>query len=273
MILKGSERGNSKELAVHLQNTAENDHVTVHEIRGFISVDVTGAFKEAYAISKGTKCRNHLFSLSLNPPQSEYVEIEIFEQAIDRIEKELSLLNHPRVIVFHEKYGRRHAHCVWSRIDADTMTAQNISHYKNKLQSISRELYRQHNWKMPQGLIRGHKSDPRNFSLAEWQQCKRMDKNARDLKGMMQDCWSASDNLASFQTALNEREALKALKRDRKQLDSLISGHIKERYKLQQQINLIRKKNLKLLQNIHKNQRHYRKIRQEIDFHSIEFIK
>lgn len=205
MILKGSERGNSKELAVHLQNTAENDHVTVHEIRGFISDDVTGAFKEAYAISKGTKCLNHLFSLSLNPPQSEYVEIEIFEHAIDRIEKELGLLNHPRVIIFHEKYGRRHAHCVWSRIDSETMTAQNISHYKNKLQSISRELYRQHNWKMPQGLIRGHKSDPRNFSLAEWQQCKRMNKNARDLKGMMQDCWLASDNLKSFQTALNQR--------------------------------------------------------------------
>ncbi|MBL1419895.1 MAG: relaxase [Alphaproteobacteria bacterium] len=205
MILKGNERGNAKELAVHLQNTADNDHVTVHEIRGFISNDVTGAFKEAYAISKGTKCLNHLFSLSLNPPQSEYVEIEIFEQAIDRIEKELGLLNHPRVIVFHEKHGRRHAHCVWSRIDADTMTAQNIPHYKNKLQAISRELYREHNWKMPQGLIRGLKSNPRNFSLAEWQQCKRMNKNARDLKGMMQDCWAASDNLKSFQTALSER--------------------------------------------------------------------
>ena len=55
-------------------------------------------------------------SLSLNPPETESVPIEIFEQAIDAIEKKLGFEGQPRAIVFHEKEGRRHAHCVWSRI-------------------------------------------------------------------------------------------------------------------------------------------------------------
>lgn len=205
MILKGNERGNGKQLALHLLNEHDNEHVEVHEVRGFVSEDVTGAFKESYAISKGTKCRNHLFSLSLNPPENENVSIEMFEAAINKAEEQVGLVGQPRAIVFHEKHGRRHAHCVWSRIDADTMTARNLSHYKNKLQSVSREMYLEHDWKMPPGLSKSRQSDPRNFSLEEWQQCKRMGKNARDLKTMMQDCWAISDSAAGFQNALKER--------------------------------------------------------------------
>ena len=37
----------------------------VVELRGFVSDDLMGALKEAYAISLGTKCRQFLFSLSL----------------------------------------------------------------------------------------------------------------------------------------------------------------------------------------------------------------
>ncbi len=204
MILIASERGGAKQLAVHLLKE-ENEHVRVHEVRGFVSTDVTGALKEAYATSLGTKCKNFLFSVSLNPPENEDVSIETFENTLERIEAQTGLTDHPRVIVFHEKQGRRHAHCVWSRIDADTMTAKNLSHYKNKLQSISRELYHEHNWKMPNGLVRGETGNPKNYTLAQWQQCKRMGRNAGELKGMMQDCWAISDSAAAFQNALKER--------------------------------------------------------------------
>lgn len=204
MILIGSERGGAKQLAVHLLKE-ENEHVTVHEVRGFVSTDVTGALKEAYAISFGTKCKNFLFSVSLNPPENEDVSIDTFENTLERIEARTGLTDHPRVIVFHEKQGRRHAHCVWSRIDADTMTAKNLSHFKIKLQSISREIYHEHNWKMPNGLVRGETGNPKNYTLAQWQQCKRMGRDAGELKGMMQDCWAASDSATAFQNALKER--------------------------------------------------------------------
>ena len=35
MILKGSQRGGALKLAVHLLRLDENDHVEVHELRGF----------------------------------------------------------------------------------------------------------------------------------------------------------------------------------------------------------------------------------------------
>ena len=205
MILKANERGGGKQLAMHLLNDRDNEHVEVHELRGFVSDDLTGAMKEAYAVSKGTRCKNFLFSVSLNPPEQEDVPVAVFRNTIERIEAKTGLEGHARAVVFHEKEGRRHCHAVWSRIDCQTMTAKNLSHYKNKLQDISRELYHEHNWKMPAGLARGGQSDPRNFSLAQWQQAKRMGKHARDLKAEMQDAWAISDNAATFGHALSER--------------------------------------------------------------------
>lgn len=205
MLFVASERGGAKQLAQHLLNDRDNDHVTVHEVRGFVSEDVTGAFKEAQAVAQGTRCKNFLFSVSLNPPEDKDVPVNVFEDTLMRIERKTGLADQPRVVVFHEKNGRRHAHCVWSRIDAETMTAKNLSHYKAKLLDISRDLYLEHDWKMPPGLTKSAERDPRNFSLAEWQQCKRMGKDARDVKTAIQDAWAISDNAATFAHALRER--------------------------------------------------------------------
>lgn len=65
MILKASQRGGGKQLAIHLLRTDENEHVEVHEVSGFVAQDVMGAMAEAYAVSKGTRCKQHLFSVSL----------------------------------------------------------------------------------------------------------------------------------------------------------------------------------------------------------------
>ncbi|GFO83117.1 MAG: hypothetical protein A49_27440 [Methyloceanibacter sp.] len=205
MILKASQRGGGKQLGQHLLRTDENEHVELHDIRGFVSDDVVGALKEAYAVSRGTKCKQFLFSVSLSPPQQERVPVDRFEDAITRIEDKNGLTGHPRVIVFHEKEGRRHCHAVWSRIDAETMTAKNLSHFKLKLRDLSRELYIENGWKLPRGLMNSREADPRNFTLAEWQQAKRMGRDARDLKALMQECWAASDSRASFAQALKAR--------------------------------------------------------------------
>ncbi|MEP1421064.1 MAG: hypothetical protein ABJK59_04770 [Erythrobacter sp.] len=120
MILVGNSRGGARNLADHLMKD-ENDHVSVHELRGFAADDLHGAMNETYAISRGTKCEKFFFSLSLNPPPNERVETPVFDDAIARVEDRLGLTGQPRAIVLHEKDGRRHAHAVWSRIDAETM--------------------------------------------------------------------------------------------------------------------------------------------------------
>lgn len=204
MILQASQRGGGMALAAHLLKS-ENEHVEVHEIRGFASGTLPGACKEAEGIAKGTRCKQHLFSVSLNPPANENVPIAVFETAIERVEQANGLTGHPRMVVFHEKEGRRHAHAVWSRIDPNTMTAKRMSHFKMKLREVSKSLYLEHGWQMPRGLVDGQDRNPRNFSLAEWQQVKRMGRDAGALKATVQECWAVSKDPPSFAAALESR--------------------------------------------------------------------
>ncbi len=202
VILKGSQRGGGKQLAAHLMKMEDNEHVHIHELRGFLSDDLPSALQEAYAVSRGTRAKQFLFSLSLNPPPNENVSVDAFEAAIKTIEQKLGLDGQPRAIVFHEKEGRRHAHVVWSRIDCEQMKAINLPFYKTKLRDISRELFYEYDWKMPQGLLDGNNRDPLNYSLREWQQAKRQGEDPKALQKMFQNCWGVSDNRPSFEQAL-----------------------------------------------------------------------
>lgn len=203
MILKGSQRGSAAQLARHLLRADENEHVELYELNGFVADDLHGALQEIYAVSRGTRCQQYMFSVSLNPPQEETVPVEYFEKAITDIEAKLGLEGQPRAIVFHEKEGRRHAHCVWSRIDAEEMKAINLPYYKMKLQDVSRQLYFQYGWEMPKGLLNKDERNPLNFTLAQWQQAKRTGEDPKLLQKLFQECWAASDNKASFEQALN----------------------------------------------------------------------
>ena len=206
MILVGNQRGGARDLARHLMKD-ENERVVVHDIRGFASNDLLSAFQESQAVSRGTKCRQHLFSLSLNPPKNADVAPEDFEDAVARAEKSLGLTGQPRAIVFHEKEGadgqvRRHAHAVWCRIDVENMKAVQLSFTHRKLQDVARDLYRDHGWHMPRGFVRHEFRDPRNFSLAEWQQCKRAKRDPAKTKEIFQDAWAVTDSRVSFAHAL-----------------------------------------------------------------------
>lgn len=204
MILKGAQRGGAKQLAAHLLNLRDNDHVSVQELRGFVAADLHGALAEAHAVSKGTRCQQFLFSLSLNPPKGADVDLGVLVNAADRAEETLGLKDQPRAIIIHEKEGRRHAHVVWSRIDPEAMTAINLPHFKNRLAALSKELYLDHGWELPEGHRTNGWKNPLNFTLAEWQQAKRLDLDPREIKQVFRTAWEQSDNLASFRNALEE---------------------------------------------------------------------
>lgn len=205
MILKGNQRANGQELAQHLLNAMDNEHVTLHELRGFLASDLADALKESEAISLGTKCQQYLFSLSLNPPQTAKVSVAEFEAAIADIERRMGLSGQPRAIVFHEKKGRRHAHCVWSRINTAKMRAINLPHFKRRLMDISRELYLEHGWEMPAGLRRAEDRNPNAYSHDEAGQANRTKRDPQRLKAMFKSCWAASDSRTSFAAALWEQ--------------------------------------------------------------------
>lgn len=205
MILKGSQRAGGGQLAAHLLNDLDNDHVTVLDVRGFVSDDLTEAFAEAQAIAKGTKCTQYLFSLSLNPPKGADATEQDFERAADQAEQVLGLTGQPHALILHEKEGRRHAHVVWSRIDAEQMKAINLPFFKRKLTELSKELFLEHGWALPDGLrLNGGKS-PLAYSLAEYQQAKRVGLDPREVKDAFRDAWAHSDNLSAFGNAMEER--------------------------------------------------------------------
>jgi hypothetical protein len=205
MILKGSQRSGAANLSTHLLNDRDNDHVTVYELRGFVGRDLHQALAEAHAISKGTKCEQFMFSLSLSPPKNADVSEQDLIDAVERSEQALGLDGQPRAIIFHEKEGRRHAHAVWSRIDPSTMKAINLPHFKNRLTTLSRELYLEHGWELPQGLRRDGGRSPLNFTLAEWQQAKRLKLHPSEIKQSFQEAWKVSDSPAAFAHALEDR--------------------------------------------------------------------
>lgn len=202
MIIEGNQRGSAKQLANHLLNDKDNEHVTVHEIKGFSSQSVHGALQEIQATSRATRCKQFLFSASLNPPRNEVVSTETFEKALSDIEQKMGLEGQPRIVIFHEKEGRRHAHCVWSRIDAQSMTAINLPFYKKKLNEISKNIYLEQGWNLPKGFIDKQYRNPLNFTREQWQQAKRQEDDPRIIKHIFKQAWNSSDNTKSFAHAL-----------------------------------------------------------------------
>lgn len=209
MLLDGNSRGGGSDLARHLMKP-ENERIEVIEMRGFVSDDLKGAFLESYAISKGTRCKQHLFSMSIDPPIGADIDDNDYVDAANRVEVKLSLTNQPRTIVRHWKRGkdgvvRAHAHAVWCRIDASNMKAIDLPFSKLKLREVSRELHIEHNLPMPRGLINHQHRDPRNFTLAQWQHAKRNQRDFRQVQSDFMDAWAISDNRSSFAHALQER--------------------------------------------------------------------
>ena len=204
MIIKASQRSFGKELAAHLLNEKDNDYVEVHAINGFAADTLHEAFEEAEAVSNGTKCTQYLFSVSLSPPKDANVSTATYEDAIERVSRKLGLQDQPHVIVFHEKEARRHCHVVYSRINADEMKAVNLPYFKNKLMEVSKELYLEHDWRLPQGFIDKSKRNPLNFTLHEWQQAKRLGHDPKMTKLVLKECWAVSDNKQAFQNALEQ---------------------------------------------------------------------
>lgn len=205
MIIKASTRGNPTALARHLLNDRDNDQIEQHDVRGFMAEDVMAAMREQQAMDQGVKSRQSLFSVSLSPPQDQSVDVAVFEKAIADIELSVGLKDQPRIVIFHEKEGRRHAHAVWSRIDAERMTVIPMPFYKQRLMAISKDIYLKQGWKLPQGYIDKAERDPRNFDLSLYQQAKREGIDPKQLKLMAKEAWALSDNRASFEQALEAR--------------------------------------------------------------------
>ncbi len=205
MIIKGNQRGGALQLADHLMNVHDNEHVEIHSINGFIAKDVHGALQEIYAVSQATNAKQFMFSMSLSPPEKADVSIDDYEEAIEKAIDNIGLTDQPRITLFHEKNGRRHCHVVISRIDTEKMKAINLPFYKERLNSVARELFLDHGWELPKGFRDKSLSNPLNYTLEEYQVAKRAKRDPREIKAVLKQSWNQSDNRAAFEGALEEK--------------------------------------------------------------------
>lgn len=85
------------------------------------------------------------------------------------------------------------------------MKAINLPFFKQRLNELARELYLEHEWTLPDGLRRDGGKSPLNFTLAEWQQAKRLNLDPREIRQSFIEAWQQSDDAKSFDAALRER--------------------------------------------------------------------
>ena len=226
MLIKASHRSGSRNLAKHLLNKTENEHVTVHELRGFMAQgdDLTNALNEIHVLAQANKkIKKHLVSMSFNPPIGAVVTMNDFEDAINRAEETLGLVGQQRAVVVHEKNARKHVHVAWSRID-DNLKAIKLPFYKTKLKALSTLLFIEHGWALPKGYQNKNERDLTSVDLDEWQIGKRQETDPKQFKAQVQTLWQQSKDIVSFKEALAKNNLVLA-KGDKKNIAVLVDIH------------------------------------------------
>jgi hypothetical protein len=207
MIPKASQRGGGKDLATHLLNAFDNELVEVAEVTGAIAPDLHGAFAEWEAIATGlTKCRNYLYSLSVNPDlgQGQLSRAQYMDY-VDRVEKALGLSGQPRAVVYHIKDGREHCHVVWSRIDYQNEKAVHLAFDREKLMMVTRQFAREHGLELPEGYGPGRFDERRQkTSLYERAQERATGLSKEERQLQVTQAWRQSDSPKAFVRALED---------------------------------------------------------------------
>lgn len=204
MIPKASQRAGGQDLATHLLNALDNEYVEVAEVSGAVASDLHGAFAEWEAIATGlTKCREYLYSLSVNPEPGQQLSRAQYLDYAERVEKKLGLEGQPRAMVFHIKDGREHCHIVWSRIDWQSEKAVHLAFDHEKLMMVSREFARDHGLNLPDGYRRDPSdTQRRKQSLYKSQQERMTGLSKEERMVMITQAFRQSDNARSFVRAL-----------------------------------------------------------------------
>ena len=218
MIIKGASRQNRRFFARHLLNAKDNDKVRVVEFKGIANEDVNGALLDMEAMAKGTRCENYFYHADMNPREDEHLTEEQWARATDTLERHLGLEGQPRFVIEHEKEGRTHRHVVWSRIDADAMTARPDSLTYRKHEAAAREIERDCGLEPVASALVKDREGPRPERRAkDWEgfRGKQTGLDPLTVRDQVTALWHESDSGAVFKAAL-ERHGYTLCRGDRR---------------------------------------------------------
>jgi hypothetical protein len=208
MIINGGSRKNGGFFAKHLMRADENERVSVVEIRGLASENIRDAFHEMKAIASGTRCTNYFYHANVNTRADEQLTPEQWMHAVDTLERTLGLVDQPRFVVEHAKEGRTHQHIIWSRIDADSMTAISDSLTYRKHETAARELEETFNHEpVASVLVKDRQTQRPERNPADWEtfRAAASDIDPRAMTREVTELWFASDSGTAFAAALEDR--------------------------------------------------------------------
>lgn len=69
---------------------------------------------------------------------------------------------------------------------------------------LTKELYLEHGWNLPKGLIDKSLRNPLHFTREQWQQAKRLSQNPESIKSTLKECWAGSDSKQTFTQTLEK---------------------------------------------------------------------
>jgi hypothetical protein len=209
VVIKGQSRAGAGSLSLHLLRADTNERVEVLQLRGVAGADLRSALCEMEAVASGSRCKKPLYHVAINaaPDESRTMTPEEWALAVDRLENELGMEGHARVVVQHHKKDRTHTHVVWNRVDVDTMQAAHLSWNYRAHEQVARELEREFGHRHVQGVHIDR--DPERerpqakYSHAEWQMQERgvpIDQVREDLTA----AWEQADSGRAWKAAIED---------------------------------------------------------------------
>ena len=128
MIIKGGAAGNVGFWTRHLMRDDTNEEVRLIDITGLMATNLAAALREMQAIARQSRSRgNFMYQININPRADEVLTRAQMMEAVERLERNLRLAGHQRIVVEHVKHGRRHWHAIWNRVDAETLKITDIT--------------------------------------------------------------------------------------------------------------------------------------------------
>ena len=67
MIIQGKTHPKASVLSNYLSKTGQNEKAELKEVYGTVANDIKGALFEMELIASGTRCKNHMYHVSINP--------------------------------------------------------------------------------------------------------------------------------------------------------------------------------------------------------------
>jgi hypothetical protein len=198
VLIKGKSISCSQKSRNHYLRGKENEYINVREITGFATRDPELALQMIEVSAKGTRCKRPLYSAKINPEPDRLWTYEEVNRAVELLEENLGLKDHPRVVIEHKKKGRIHYHVLWSRFHPDGGPAKNMAHDFAIHQQTQKQLEKEFK-------LRPMRHKGRDFQQWEIEWAKRYGFDLFKLREDITKDFNKTKNGQEFMSALKEK--------------------------------------------------------------------